>query len=62
MGSTLRSSLEEKWEMKLQALLFSFSCLWIAEHTGFLLTRFEVGRNGKIAYEGRKGIGKGASL
>ena len=25
--------------------------LWIAEQVGFLLTRFEVGRDGKTAYE-----------
>ena len=28
---------------------------WIAEHTGFFLTRFEVGRDGKTAYERLKG-------
>ena len=28
---------------------------WIAEHAGFLLTRFEVGRDGKTAYERLKG-------
>ena len=28
---------------------------WFAEHAGFLLTRFEVGRDGKTAYERLKG-------
>ena len=28
---------------------------WIAEHAGFFLTRFEVGRDGKTAYERLKG-------
>ena len=41
MVRTLRSSLEEKCEKMLEAVQ-----RWIAEHAGFLLTRFEIGRDG----------------
>ena len=50
---TFRSGIEEQWEVKI--VVTHFVWLWIAEQAGFLLTRFEVGRDGKTAYERLKG-------
>ena len=44
MVRTLRSSLEEKCEKKFEAVHSIWR--WIAEHAWFLLTRFEIGRDG----------------
>ena len=50
---TIRSDIEGRWGLKIDA---THSILpWIAEHAGFLLTRFEVGRDGKTACERLKG-------
>ena len=45
---TLRSTIEEQWEVK---LVTHSVWLWIAEQARFLLTRFEVGGDGETAYE-----------
>ena len=45
MIRTLRSSLEEEWGLELEEVHSIWP--WIATHAGFLLTRFEVGRDGK---------------
>ena len=50
---TMRSAIEETWEVKIDVTHSVWP--WIAEQAGFLLTRFEVGRNGKTAYERLKG-------
>ena len=46
---TIRSSFEEKWEVKVDVT----HCVWpwIAAQARFLFTRFEVGRDGKTAHE-----------
>ena len=46
---TIREAIEEKWDVKVD-VAHSVSP-WIAEQAGFLTTRFEVGRDGKTAYE-----------
>ena len=53
MIRTIRSDIEGRWVVKVDATHSIW--LWIAEHAGFLLTRFEVGRDGKTAYERLKG-------
>ena len=50
---TIRSAIKEKWLVKIDVIYAVWP--WIAEQTGFLLTRFEVGRDGKTAYERLKG-------
>ena len=53
MIKMLRISFEEKWKVKLEVV---HSILpWIAAYAGFLLTRFEVGRDRKTAHEGLEG-------
>ena len=47
----LRSAIEEKWEVKIDVTHSVRP--WIAEQTEFHPTRFEVGRDGKTAYERR---------
>ena len=49
MIRTMRSDIEGRWGVKIDATHSIWP--WIAEHAGFLLTRFEVGRDGKTAYE-----------
>ena len=53
MIRTTRSAIEEKWEVKIDVTHSVWP--WIAEQAGFLLTRFEVGRDGKTACEQVKG-------
>ena len=53
MIRTIRSDIEGRWGVKIDATHSIWP--WIAEHAGFLLTRFEVGRDGKTAYERLKG-------
>ena len=48
MLRTIRSAIEEMWEVKMDVTHSVW--LWIAEQAGFLLTRFELGRDGKTAY------------
>ena len=52
MIRTIRSAVAEKWEVKKDV---HFVWPWIAKQAGFLLTRFEVGRDGKTACERRTG-------
>lgn len=53
MIRTMRSALEEKWGVKLEVVRPVWS--WMAEYAAFLLTRCEVGKDGKTAYERLKG-------
>ena len=53
MIRTIRSDIEGRWGVKIDATHSIWP--WIAEHAGFLLMRFEVGRDGKTAYERLKG-------
>ena len=53
MIRTMRSALEEKWGAKLDVAHPIWT--WMAEYAGWLLTRCEVGRDGKTAYERIKG-------
>ena len=53
MIRTIRSDIEGRWRVKIDATHSIWP--WIAEHAGFFLTRFEVGRDGKTAYERLKG-------
>jgi hypothetical protein len=53
MIRTMRSALEEKWGVKLEVVHPVWS--WMAEYAAFLLTRCEVGKDGKTAYERLKG-------
>ena len=53
MIRTIRSDIEGWWRVKIDATHSILS--WIVEHAGFLLTRFEAGRDGKTAYERLKG-------
>ena len=46
MIRTTRSAIEEKWEVNLNVTHFVW--LWIADQAGFLLTRFEVGCDGRM--------------
>ena len=48
-----RSDIEGRWGLKIDATHSIWP--WIAEHAGFLLTRFEFGRDGKTAYDRLKG-------
>ena len=50
---TMRSAIEEKCEVKIEVTHSVW--LWNAEQAGFLLTRCEVRRGGKTAYERLKG-------
>ena len=50
---TIRSDIEGRWGVKIDATHSIWP--WIAERAGFLLTRFEVGRDGKTSYERPKG-------
>ena len=49
----LRSSLEEKWGLKLESKHMVIP--WIMEHASYLLNRFEVSHDGRTAYERCKG-------
>ena len=51
---TIRSSFEERWMVKIGNV--HSICPWIAEHRVFLLSRFEIGHDGKYgktALEGK---------
>ena len=50
---TACSEFEERWRVKIHVTHPIWP--WITVHAGFLLTRFEVGRDGKTAYEWLKG-------
>jgi len=50
---TMRSDLEEKWDAKIPDGHPIFT--WMSEYCGYLLNRFEVGADGKVAYERMKG-------
>ena len=45
----IRNDIEGRWRVKIDATHSIWP--WIAEHAEFLLTRFEVGRDGKTTYE-----------
>ena len=53
MVRTLRSALEEKWgvELPIEHPVWP----WLVEYAAFLLTRGEVGKDGKTAYERSRG-------
>ena len=53
MIRTLRSALEERWQIELQTE-HAVWC-WLAEYAGWLVNRAEVGHDGKSAYERNKG-------
>ena len=53
MTRVMRSALEERWGVKLAAMHPVFA--WMAEYAAVLLNRFEVGRDGKTAFERCKG-------
>ena len=53
MIRTIRSDIEGRLGVKIDATHSIWP--WIAEHEGFLLTRFEVGRDWKTAYERLEG-------
>ena len=48
MIRTICSAIEETWEVKIDATHSVWP--WIAEEAGFLLTCFDVGRDGRTAY------------
>ena len=50
---TLRSALEWRWGVKLEVNHLVWP--WLVEYASFLLTRFEVGKDGKTSYERAKG-------
>jgi hypothetical protein len=50
---TMRSALEEKWGVKLDAEHMVWP--WLVEYAAYLLTRAEVGADGKTAYERSRG-------
>jgi len=50
---TMKSSLEHKWKSEIPAGHAVYS--WMSEYCSFLLNRFEVGADGKTAYERLKG-------
>ena len=54
MVSTMRSSREEKWGTKLEAVHSIWP--WIAERAGFFSARFEVGRVGKTELANVQGM------
>ena len=47
MIRTIRSAIEEHWEVMIDVTHSAWP--WIAEQAGFLLTRFEAGRDGSTA-------------
>jgi hypothetical protein len=49
----LKSSLEDRWKVHIPARHSVVA--WLVEYSAFLLNRFEVGRDGKTAYERCKG-------
>ena len=49
MIRTKRSASEGQWEVKIDVTHSVWP--WIAEQAGFLPTRFQVGRDGKMAHE-----------
>ena len=53
MIRTLRSALEDRWGVKLEVDHVVWT--WLVEYAGWLLTRGEVGKDGKTAYERLKG-------
>jgi hypothetical protein len=53
MIRTMRSALEEKWGVKLEVEHRVWP--WLVEYAGHLLTRAEVGADGKTAYERSRG-------
>ena len=54
MMRTLRSAVvEDTWGVKLNVEHVAWP--WLVEYAGWLLTRAEVGKDGKIAYERNKG-------
>ena len=53
MIRTLRSALEDRWGVKLDTDHAVWS--WMAEYAGWLVTRGEVGKDGRTAYERLKG-------
>ena len=53
MIRTLRSALEDRWGVKLEADHVVWT--WMVEYAGWLVTRGEVGKDGKTAYERIKG-------
>ena len=53
MIRALRSGLEERWGVKLEVDHMVWA--WLAEYAGYLVTRAEVGDDGKTAYERIKG-------
>ena len=53
MIRTMRSALEDKWGVKLEVAHPVWT--WLAEYAGWMLTRGEVGRDGRTAYERIKG-------
>ena len=53
MIRTMRSALEEKWGVKLEAEHRVWP--WLVEYAAYMLTRAEVGADGKTAYERSRG-------
>ena len=53
MIRTIRSTIEEHWEVRIGVAHSVWS--WIAEQSGIVPTRFEVGRDGKTAHGRLKG-------
>ena len=53
MVRTMRSAVEEKWGVKLEVEHVVLP--WLVEYAGWLLTRAEVGADGKTAYESSRG-------
>ena len=49
----LKSAVEGRWGVKLET--WHPAIPWITEHAALLLDRFEVGHDGKTAYERNKG-------
>ena len=50
---TIRSTIQEQWEVKIDVTHSVWR--WITEQAGFMLTRFQVGRDGKMAHERLQG-------
>ena len=53
MVRTLRSDIEDKWGIKLETNHVAWC--WLAEYAGWLLTRAEVGHDGRTAWERSRG-------
>ena len=53
MIRTMRSALEDKWGVRVEVGHAVWS--WLVEYAGWLITRCQVGRDGKTAYERVKG-------